>query len=171
MCYTDGAAATDAWGYERDGGHGPDDAADGRCGGEWECRGDVCECEGEGGQPGLPGSPVTHALAQEAVLHRTAQTMELKGTDAAPARMWQGPSQVEAANLLLDRGRIRCRRGRRRPTGVVRSVFASAGIRVRGPGVGAGARDRRPEGGRAPETGERVVRVTSARLDYSGAVA
>jgi lipopolysaccharide export system protein LptA len=51
------------------------------------------------------GSAVTHAMAQEAVLHRTAETMELKGTDAAPARMWQGASQVEAANLLLDRGK------------------------------------------------------------------
>ena len=48
-----GASAADARGHERDGGYGSDDAADGRCGGEWERRGDVCECGGEGGRFGF----------------------------------------------------------------------------------------------------------------------
>ena len=110
------------------------------------------------------GAQVTHAMAQEAVLHRTAQTMELKGTDAAPARMWQGASQVEAANLLLDRGKDSMQAWPAAAAGVVRSVFAERqGLGIRDQGTGPGARG--PEGQR---TGERVVRVTSGRLDYSG---
>ena len=110
------------------------------------------------------GAPVTHALASEAVLHRTAQTMELKGTDAAPARMWQGPSQVEAANLLLDRGKdsLEAWPG---AGGVVRAVFASQGQGNRDQGLES--KDQRTEiGKRGPQ--ERVVRVTSGRLSYSG---
>jgi lipopolysaccharide export system protein LptA len=105
------------------------------------------------------GPAVTHALAQEATLHRTAQTMELKGTDAAPARMWQGASQVEAANLFLDRGKDSMQAWPASPTGVVRSVFASAG----NPAMPA-----KEQKGKIAPSGERVVRVTSARLDYSG---
>ena len=113
-----------------------------------------------------PGSPVTHALAQEATLHRTAQTMELKGTDAAPARMWQGASQVEAANLLLDRGKDSLQAWPAAPTGVVRSVFASAGNPKGGEGSAGGG--TKAQKGKLPATNERAVRVTSARLDYSG---
>jgi len=105
------------------------------------------------------GPAVTHALAQEATLHRTAQTMELKGTDAVPARMWQGASQVEAANLFLDRGKDSMQAWPASPTGVVRSVFASAG----NPAMPA-----KEQKGKIAPSGERVVRVTSARLDYSG---
>jgi lipopolysaccharide export system protein LptA len=124
------------------------------------------------------GAAVTHALAQEAVLHRTAQTMELKGTDATPARMWQGASQIEAANLLLDRGKDSMQAWPDAPTGEVRSVFAQAqgspSQRANSPGTpGQGSRVKGPEGqgARAPvsqNAGDRVVRVTSARLDYSG---
>ena len=108
-------------------------------------------------------SAVTHALAQEAVLHRTAQTMELKGTDAAPARMWQRASQIEAANLLLDRGKDSLEAWPAASTGVVRSVFASAAA------GGGPATAVKAQKGKLPATNERVVRVTSARLDYSGA--
>jgi lipopolysaccharide export system protein LptA len=118
-------------------------------------------------KPGSSGSgpAVTHALAQEAVLHRPAQTMELKGTDAAPARMWQGPSQVEAANLFLDRGKDSMQAWPGAPTGVVRSVFASAGSATAGTSASGSAKGQK---GQSAPSGERVVRVTSARLDYSG---
>jgi lipopolysaccharide export system protein LptA len=115
------------------------------------------------------GAPVTHALAQEAVLHKTAQTMELKGTDAAPARMWQGASQVEAANLLLDRGKDSLQAWPAASTGRVQSVFANQGQgpRARGP-EGQSARGPESRKSLGAASGERVVRVTSARLDYSG---
>jgi lipopolysaccharide export system protein LptA len=122
------------------------------------------------------GSGVTHVLAQEAVLHRTAQTMELKGTDAAPARMWQGASQVEAANLLLDRGKDSMQAWPAAATGVVRSVFA--GSRETVDRKEQTARDQAHAGDASlPGAGkknklslsdQRVVRVTSGRLDYSG---
>jgi len=106
-----------------------------------------------------PGAPVTHALAAEAVLHKATQTMELKGTDAAPARMWQGPSQVQAANLFLDRGKDSLQAWPASPQGAVTTVFAEQGA----------ARGTESQKARGPKTeGERVVRVTSARLDYSG---
>ncbi|HEX5283202.1 MAG TPA: LptA/OstA family protein [Bryocella sp.] len=117
-----------------------------------------------------PGDPLTHALAADAVLHKAAQTMELKGTDAAPARMWQGASQVEAANILLDRAKDEMQAWPAGKTGVVRAVFAQA---ARGSDrQGAGPRTRGPEGQKArgrQTAGERVVRVTSGRLNYSGA--
>jgi lipopolysaccharide export system protein LptA len=137
-----------------------------------------------------PGSPVTHALAAEAVLHKAAQTMELKGTDAAPARMWQGPSQVQAANLFLDRGKDSLQAWPAGPQGVVRSVFASAAKgegnaahlsddkappqRASSPGTPAVAKVGHPgssavgRNGQSAPNGERAVRVTSGRLDYSG---
>jgi lipopolysaccharide export system protein LptA len=112
------------------------------------------------------GAAVTHALAQEAVLHKTAQTMELKGTDAAPARMWQGASQVEAANLLLDRGKDSMQAWPAAPTGVVRSVFASAANPAGGGGSATAVKAQKGAG--AALSSEKAVRVTSARLDYSG---
>jgi len=134
-----------------------------------------------GGGSGSAGAQVTHALAQEAVLHRTAQTLELKGTDAAPARMWQGASQVEAANLFLDRGKDSLEAWPAAATGVVRSVFAEmqgTGNREQGTGNreqwsgprgrGSEGQGAKPEGQKSARKGERVVRVVSARLDYSG---
>lgn len=112
-----------------------------------------------------PGAPVTHALAAQAVLHRLTQTMELKGTDASPARLWQGASQVEAANLVLDRGRDAMHAWPANPAAVVRSVFASAASTAGPAGPAGGAKVGK--GSEAPGS-DRVVRVTSARLDYSG---
>ncbi len=73
------------------------------------------------------GAPVTHVMAAEAVLHKAAETMELKGTDAAPARMWQGASQVQAANILLDRNKDEMQAWPAGASGVVRAVFAEQG--------------------------------------------
>jgi lipopolysaccharide export system protein LptA len=116
-----------------------------------------------------PGAPMTHVLAAEAVLQRGAQTVEFHGTDTAPARMWQEGSQVQAANLLLDRQRDSMQAWPRSPQGVVRAIFASA---ASGTGT-AGARKSTGEGDGAQKTkptlsGERAVTVTSARMDYSG---
>ncbi|HTV09702.1 MAG TPA: LptA/OstA family protein [Candidatus Aquilonibacter sp.] len=111
-----------------------------------------------------PGSPVTHVLAQRATLRRAAQTVEFTGTDAAPARMWQGASQVQAANLLLD-GAKDAMQAWPQAGGVVTTVFASQGV---APAVGGGSARATGKGSAVKLRGERVVRVTSARLDYSG---
>ena len=101
--------------------------------------------------------------------------MELKGTDAAPARMWQGASQVEAANLFLDRGKDSMQAWPAASTGVVRSVFAesqeAANNRQQTANKQEAAKSQPSAGGAKGAVtpgGERVVRVTSARLDYSG---
>lgn len=135
---------------------------------------------------GGPAGAVTHAMAAEAVLHKAAQTMELKGTDAAPARMWQGASQVQAANILLDRGKDEMQAWPVAKDGLVRVVFAEQGpasttpasklagdpgSRAQGSEDGlVGNRDQRTENAtRLPEKQQdRVVRVMSARLEYSG---
>ena len=66
----------------------------------------------------------------------------------------------------LDRGKDSLQAWPAAPTGVVRSVFASAGNPKGGEGsAGAGTKAQK---GKLPVTNERVVRVTSARLDYSG---
>ncbi len=121
-----------------------------------------------------PGAAVTHAMAAEAVLHKAAQTMELKGTDAAPARMWQGASQVQAANILLDRGKDEMQAWPVAQGGLVRAVFAEQGTGNADHGTGIRERGSANRGqglGKKEEgAGERVVRVTSARLEYSGRV-
>ncbi len=114
-----------------------------------------------------PGTEVTHALAADAVLHRAAQTIELHGTDAAPARMWQGASQVEAANLLLDRAHDSMEAWPAGPQGKVLAVFANEKqTGTNGSGTGGPARGK--SGLSNGATAERAVRVTSARMDYSG---
>jgi lipopolysaccharide export system protein LptA len=122
-----------------------------------------------------PGAPVTHALARQATLRKAEQTVEFTGTDAAPARMWQGASQVEAANLLLDRAHDSMQAWPAASTGFVRAVFAAGqglGIRELGSGnraEGQGQRAKGQKAGGLELKGDRVVRVTSKRLDYSGA--
>lgn len=122
-----------------------------------------------------PGTLPTHVLAQRGTLRKAQQTVEFTGTDASPARMWQGASQVEAANLLLDRGKDSMQAWPASPNGVVRAVFAGGSGKL-GSGLegqaAKGQRARGPGGQRAGGLelkGDRVVSVTSARLVYSGA--
>ncbi|HEY4010073.1 MAG TPA: LptA/OstA family protein, partial [Acidobacteriaceae bacterium] len=110
-----------------------------------------------------PGAPVTHALAADAVLRRAAQTVEFHGTDAAPARLWQGASQVEAANLLLNHAKNSMQAWPATPHGEVRTVFANASTAT------AAAATPRTQKGVRPPSGDNAVQVISARLDYSGA--
>ena len=100
---------------------------------------------------------VTHAIAQKAYLSRTEQTLEFRGTDAQPARMWKGASQIEAASLLLNRGSDGLIGRPAQPGGLVRAVFASSG--------------EGKKSGTGPDAagGEHVVRVSGAKLDYAGA--
>ena len=115
-----------------------------------------------------PGVPVTHALAQIATLRKAAQTVEFTGTDAAPARMWQGASQVEAANLLLDRGHDSMLAWPAASNGVVRAVFANTAASMRGEDSASAAAKRQNGQLQLKGDKDRVVRVTSARMHYSG---
>lgn len=102
---------------------------------------------------------VTHAIAQRAYLRRAEKTVEFRGTDAQPARMWKGASQIEAASLLLNRSTDGLVGRPAEAGGVVRAVFANSassgeGRTSAGPGEVGG--------------GEHVVRVSGAKLDYQG---
>ncbi|HEY5329480.1 MAG TPA: hypothetical protein VIJ79_06330 [Acidobacteriaceae bacterium] len=119
---------------------------------------------------GQAGSPVTHVVAADAFLHRTAQTIEFRGTDAEPARMWQGASQLEAASVVLDRAHDTLMARPAAAAGLVHAVFASSAK----PGAPGAARDAKPSGQSGArmlgaEGTNRVMRVASARMDYSGA--
>ncbi|HEX4156465.1 MAG TPA: hypothetical protein VHY48_12715 [Acidobacteriaceae bacterium] len=130
------------------------------------------------------GSPVTHAMAASAVLHKAAGTVEFHGTDAQPARMWQGASQLEAASIVLDRAHDTLVARPGSAAGLVHVVFASSGTQAAGAGgvrgaggraakeqkdQGAGSSRGKEMGFESSQGGPRVMRITSARLDYSGA--
>jgi lipopolysaccharide export system protein LptA len=95
---------------------------------------------------------VTHILATSAQLHHATQLSEFRGTDAHPAKMWQGGSQVEAATLLFDGAK---RSFSARPAGagvLIHAVFASNPATPK-PGSTARAAS--------------VVRVASPKMDYN----
>jgi lipopolysaccharide export system protein LptA len=103
-------------------------------------------------------------MAAAAVFHHAAQTVEFFGTDAQPARLWQGASQLEAASVVLDRTHDTLTARPAAVGGQVHAVFASMGMPA-AEGGDRGARRAKMTVSKEP----RVVRVASARLDYSGA--
>jgi lipopolysaccharide export system protein LptA len=93
----------------------------------------------------------THVSAERARLGHASGLGEFFGTDAKPARLWQGGSQVQAADLLFDRtGKsLTARPGT--AGGLVHAVFATESGGGKKPGKEAG----------------QVVRVVSAAMDYN----
>ena len=74
---------------------------------------------------GQPGTPATHVLAARAKLLHAIDVAQFYGSDREPAQMWQGSSQVSAANLLLD-GRRHTLMARPAAAGaLVHGVFAT----------------------------------------------
>ncbi len=74
---------------------------------------------------GQPGTPATHVLAARAKLLHANDVAQFYGSDREPAQMWQGSSQVSAANLLLD-GRRHTLMARPATAGaLVHGVFAT----------------------------------------------
>lgn len=137
--------------------------------GDAEARGNVLasiENQGAGqgtaqaGAAANSAQPVTHIASAEAKFTRAGKLAEFRGTDAAPARLWQGGSQVQAADLLFDGVR---RTMAARPAvagGMVRAVFAGQGSGAPGAAKQRGATSDR-------KAGPTIVHVTSPRLDYS----
>jgi lipopolysaccharide export system protein LptA len=104
-----------------------------------------------------PGAEATHATSATALLHRAADTIEFRGTDARPARLWRGASQLEAASVVLDRAHDTLMARPATAKGLVHAVFASMSSGAAGKGRGV------PRAG-----GAQVMRVASTRLDYTG---
>lgn len=89
--------------------------------GDGEATGGVVATTGGDGS-----AAATHILAAHAALLHQAELSQFFGTDAAPAHLWQGGSQVQAARITLD-GRQHTLSARPELTrGRVSAVFATA---------------------------------------------
>jgi lipopolysaccharide export system protein LptA len=95
---------------------------------------------------------ITHVAADRATLLHVSQLSEFYGTDAHPARLWQGASQVQAATLLFDQKKKSLSARPAASTGMVHAVFANA----------SQSEPRKS----AAKDADQVVRVTSAAMDY-----
>ena len=100
------------------------------------------------------GQQVTHAAAQQATLHKATEVAEFEGTASKPARLWQDASQVEAANITVDRLKNTLVARPATAGGVVHSVFA---------GEPAKATVPQQDASHTPS----ILRVESRQAEYS----
>ena len=102
--------------------------------------------------PNSRPEPVTHVLAASAHFDHAARFATFHGTDAAPARMWQDASQVQAATLLFDgiKRTFGARPGK--PDGLVHAILAS---------------NASPPKPGAPPRLPSMIRVASPKMDYN----
>ncbi len=132
---------------------------------------------------GENGAPATHVLAARAALLHRADLTEFFGTDAEPARLWQGGSQVEAAKLVLDGAHHTLAARPETRDGSVHAVFSNARSAA-GTGKSPGAAKARqaagakppavsrgggPLGGNVPEASRDAVEVRASAMDYNDA--
>jgi lipopolysaccharide export system protein LptA len=101
------------------------------------------------------GAQATHVTAQQAFFHKATEIAEFQAGAGRPARLWQEASQVEAANITVDR-QNKTLVARPAPGGTVHSVFA--GERAKPEAAQEGAK-------RTPS----VLRVESRLLEYGDA--
>ncbi len=102
--------------------------------------------------PASRPEPVTHVLAARAHFDHATRSATFYGTDAAPARMWQDASQVQAATLFFDgiKRTFAARPGK--PGGLVHAILASS------------VSPAKPEASpRLPS----MIRVASPKMDYN----
>jgi lipopolysaccharide export system protein LptA len=102
--------------------------------------------------PNSRPEPLTHVLAASAHFDHATRFATFYGTDAAPARMWQDASQVQAATLLFDgiKRTFGARPGK--PDGLVHAILASNASTPK-----PGAPPRLPS----------MIRVASPKMDYN----
>ena len=102
--------------------------------------------------PNAKPEPVTHVLASSAHFDHATRFATFHGTDAAPARMWQDASQVQAATLLFDgiKRTFGARPGK--PDGLVHAILAS---------------NASPPKPGAPARLPSMIRVASPKMDYN----
>jgi lipopolysaccharide export system protein LptA len=102
--------------------------------------------------PNAKPEPVTHVLAASAHFDHATRFATFYGTDAAPARMWQDASQVQAATLLFDgiKRIFSARPGK--PDGLVHAILAS---------------NASPQKPGAPVHPSSMIRVASPKMDYN----
>lgn len=133
---------------------------------------------GNGGQSGdTTGGQVTHVMSLSAKLQHAAKLAEFHGTDAQPAKLWQGASQVQAANIFLD-GDKHTMAARPQANGaLIHAVFAGANaapkpaaapkpVAASKPAEAVQKKTATPAA--KPQTaGSSVARVAAQKMDYS----
>jgi lipopolysaccharide export system protein LptA len=104
-------------------------------------------------------APMTHVTADRAVLRHASQLAEFISSDAHPARLWQGASQVQAADLLFDQTKRSLAARPGAAGGLVHAVFAGSGQ--------PGAKKAAPGAAKEPGEGsDQIVRFSSSAMDY-----
>lgn len=142
--------------------------------GDSEATGGVAATTGGGN-----GGVATHVLADHARTFHAAQVTEFIGTDADPAELWQGGSQVKAASIVLDGHQHTVSARPEGASGQVGAVFATAGRAEGAPSRSVGAHGGSSAGGEAdrdaasalgghlPAAARDAVQVSAGRMDYN----
>jgi lipopolysaccharide export system protein LptA len=111
----------------------------------------------------VAAAAMTHVSADRAHLVHATQLAEFRSTDAHPAKLWQGASQVQAATLLFDQKRRSLEARPAAAGGLVHAVFASDS-QASGKGVAANGGVKHVVG--VGSNAGQVVGVASASMDY-----
>ena len=106
-------------------------------------------------------TPYTHILANSAHFAHQSQQAAFRGTDAEPARLWQGPSQVQAANLFFDDLRRTFTATPSTPGELVHAVFAATPATADKPAAS------KPDNDKPLTARSTFLRVAAPRLDYN----
>ncbi|MGI4828484.1 MAG: hypothetical protein ACRYFU_09890 [Janthinobacterium lividum] len=137
---------------------------------------------------GENSAAATHILATRAALLHKAGLSQFFGTDARPAQLWQGGSQIQAASITLNGQQHLLSARPELAHGRVNAVFASAGqskglpagqaaaSRISRSGLAggasatastAGSQSSTLHGASVPDTGRDAVQVRAATMDYN----
>jgi len=114
---------------------------------------------------------VTHVLSASGKLQHASKLAEFHGTDAQPAKMWQGASQVEAANLFLDGDKHTLAARPQANGALIHAVFAQANATAN-PGAAPKPAAAETKSGKPASTGPKpagnsVARIAAQKMDYS----
>lgn len=110
---------------------------------------------------------ITHVTADRAHLTHASQIADFYGSEAHPARLWQGASQVQAASLRFDQQQKTLAARPASPGGLVHAVFANAS-EANGKSASPNAKPSSHPGNGSESSGQ-VIKVTSAAMDYADA--
>jgi lipopolysaccharide export system protein LptA len=106
---------------------------------------------------------VTHVTADRAHLTHASQIGDFYGSEAHPARLWQGASQVQAASLRFDQQQRTLAARPASAGGLVHAVFANTS-EANGKNT---AQSTKPSSHQGGESSGQVIKVTSAAMDYA----
>ena len=106
-----------------------------------------------------PEQQMTHITADHATMIHASQLAQFFGSEAHPAKLWQGASQVQAATLLFDQKKRTLSARPATAGGLVHAVFANAS---QASGKSAPASTAKPHA----NSDDQIARVVSAAMDY-----